>query len=154
MILTGAERAKYVVRFLMKETGKTQAEIALDLGYNNTTVLSQILNGKKSVPQNFFTRLASLDPRINMEFLTGESEEMLNMPAEFAGTAPERPRTPSPEDFPARPGKASENGIFVPTELVQMISDLSATIKDQQDMIRALVDSWINYSKKDSNENR
>ena len=145
MVLTHAERARLVIRFLMNQTKKTQAELAQELGYGNATVLSQILNGKKAMPKDLPGRIASLDPQINVDFITGESDEMLLPPPE----GPEMPRistqTPSGGKSSIREVNEPESGIFVPAELVQMISDLSATIKDQQKMITLLVEKWAKY---------
>ena len=143
MVLSLAERARLVLRFLMGQTKKTQAEIAGELGYGNATVLSQYLNGKKKMPKDLPARIAALDPCINVNFLTGDSDEMLlydasqgtEMPQESTNTVPV---DESPDKQPFRP----ENGIFVPGELVQMISDMSATIKDQQKIITTLVETW------------
>lgn len=145
MVLTHAERARLVIRFLMNQTKKTQAELAQELGYGNATVLSQILNGKKAMPKDLPDRIAALDPQINVAFLAGESDDMLIPPP----GDPEMPRistqTPSGGKSPIRKVNEPENGIFVPAELVQMISDLSATIKDQQKMITLLVEKWAKY---------
>ncbi|MBQ3812851.1 MAG: helix-turn-helix transcriptional regulator [Bacteroidales bacterium] len=144
MVLTHAERARLVIRFLMQQTKKSQAELAQELGYGNPTVLSQILNGKKKMPKDLPARIAALDPSINVDFLTGSSDDML-------ATAPEGPETPRFSTQSSRPGKSSIEkvngseigGIFVPAELVQMVSDLSSTIKDQQKMITLLVEAWV-----------
>lgn len=113
------------------------------MGYDNKSTFSQFLNGHKQIPRGFPSRLATLDPRINILFLTGESDDMLLS----APGGPEVPlfstQTPSCSKSPAKKVNAPENGIFVPSELVQMISDLSATIKDQQKMISSLVDTWV-----------
>ncbi len=142
MVLTHAERARLVIRFLMQQSKKTQAEIAGELGYGNPSVLSQILNGKKKMPADLPARIADLDPQINLSFLTGESDDMLTS----SHNGPETPRistqTPSGGKSSIRKVNEPENGIFVPTELVQMITDLSATIKDQQKMIALLVEKW------------
>ena len=34
-------------------------------------------------------------------------------------------------------------GIYVPKELTQLITDMTSVIKDQQAMIRTLVDAWV-----------
>lgn len=95
------------------------------------------------MPKTMPERLSSLDPRINILFLTGESDDMLISPS----GEPETPRILT--QFPLG-GKSStekvnspENGVFVPAELVQMITDLSTTIKDQQKMITLLVEKWV-----------
>lgn len=142
MVLTHAERARLVIRFLMQQSKKSQAELAQELGYGNATVLSQILNGKKKMPKDLPERIAALDSQINLAFLQGESDDMLISPH----NEPEMPRiltqAPSGGKSSIRKVNEPENGIFVPTELVQMITDLSATIKDQQKMITLLVEKW------------
>lgn len=85
MVLTHAERARLVIRFLMNQTKKTQAELAQELGYGNATVLSQILNGKKAMPKDLPGRIASLDPPNKCRFYyRGIGRNAL--------TAPRRPR--------------------------------------------------------------
>lgn len=142
MVLTHAERARLVIRFLMQQSKKTQAEIASELGYSNPSVLSQILNEKKSMPKTMPERLSSLDPSINVLFLTGESDDMLISPPDGPETPRISTKAPSGGKSPARKANVPESGIFVPSELVQMITDLSATIKDQQKMITLLVEKW------------
>ena len=142
MVLTHAERARAVVQYLAGQTGKKQHEIGQLVGFNNRSAFSQILNGHKGMPKTMPERLSSLDPRINILFLTGESDDML-LPAPGG---PETPRistqTPSGDKSSTRTTNEPENGIFIPTELVQMITDLSTTIKDQQKMITLLVEKW------------
>ena len=143
MDLTLAERARAVVQYLAGQTGKKQHEIGQLVGFNNRSAFSQILNGHKSMPKTMPERLSSLDPRINILFLTGDSDDMLlSAPGE-----PETPRistqTPSGGKSFIEKVNAPENGVFVPAELVQMITDLSATIKDQQKMITLLVEKWV-----------
>lgn len=143
MVLTLAERARAVVQYLAGQTGKKQHEIGQLVGFNNRSAFSQILNGHKSMPKTMPERLSSLDPRINILFLTGESDDMLILPS----GEPETPRilTQSPLGGKSSTEKVNspENGVFVPTELVQMITDLSTTIKDQQKMITLLVEKWV-----------
>ena len=43
---------------------------------------------------------------------------------------------------PAR--RPATPGIFVPAELTQMVTDLSATVREQQRLIGSLVDKWVN----------
>lgn len=143
MVLTLAERARAVVQYLAGQTGKKQHEIGQLVGFNNRSAFSQILNGHKSMPKTMPERLSSLDPRINILFLTGESDDMLISPSG-------EPETPRILTQSLLGGKSStekvnspENGVFVPAELVQMITDLSATIKDQQKMITLLVEKWV-----------
>lgn len=142
MALTQSERVRAVVRWLSGQTGKNQMEIAHQLGYDNKSTFSSFLNGHKTVPHSLPSKLADLDPRINIDFLLGTSDEMLlyvpkddGIPLKSTNAVPE---DESLIDAPKRP----ENGIFVPSELVQMISDLSTTIKDQQRIITTLVETW------------
>lgn len=143
MVISPAERARLVVRFLMRETGRTQADIAHELGYENPTVLSQIINGKKSVPKAFPGKLASLHPQINPDFITGESEEMLILPANEPQTGQISTFTTSDDKLPIREKKVAENGVFVPAELVQMVTGLTDTVREQQDIIKTLVNAWV-----------
>ena len=143
MILTLAERARAVVQYLAGQTGKQQYEIGQLVGFNNRSAFSQILNGHKDMPNTMPERLSALDPRINIAYLTGESDEMLLPPHTGRETPQISTNDPSDGKSPTEKVNCPKDGVFVPSELVQMISDLSATIKDQQKMIRALVDTWI-----------
>lgn len=142
MVLTLAERARAVVQYLAGQTGKQQYEIGQLVGFNNRSAFSQILNGHKDMPKTMPERLSALDPRINIAYLTGESDEMLLPPHNGRETPQISTNDPSDGKSLTNPGKCPENGIFVPAELVQMISDLSATIKDQQTIIKTLVETW------------
>lgn len=142
MVLTNAERARLVIKFLSRETGRTHADIAAALGYTNPTVLSQILNGRKKMPETLPARIAALDPRINLDFILGNSDEMLLSPQDGPETPQISTKTHSGGKSYTPQVNVPENGIFVPSELVQMISDLSATIKDQQRIITTLVETW------------
>lgn len=106
------------------------------LGYTSNTSFSQVLNDKKVFPKNLPDRIAALDPRINIDFLTGISDEMII----GEGTPEVQRKDPTP---------TPRVGIFVPPELAQMVTDLTATIKEQQvtvreqqAMIRTLIDEW------------
>ena len=143
MVLTHAERARAVVQYLAGQTGKKQNEIGQLVGFHNRSAFSQILNGHKAMPRTMPERLAALDSRINIDFLTGESDEML-LPTPGGPETPRisletQPEGKSSTFKPHEPGK----GVFVPSELVQMITDLSTTIKDQQKMITLLVEKWV-----------
>ena len=142
MVLTPADRARAVVQYLAGQTGKKQHEIGQLVGFNNRSAFSQILNGHKDMPKTMPERLAALDPRINIAFLRGESDDMLLPPQDGAETPQISTKTPSGGKSYTPQVNVPENGIFVPSELVQMISDLSATIKDQQRIITTLVETW------------
>lgn len=135
MELTPAERARIVVRYLAKKSGNTQAEIGQKIGYSNKSAFSAVLTGSKVLPQKFGDKLAALDPEINPDFLAGTSNEMLR---------PGSAQPPVPELFPQTEHRPA--GVYLPLELVQMFTDLSATIRSQQETIRALV------SKRDTKE--
>lgn len=139
MDMTLAERAQAVVRFLAKKTGKKQFEIAQELGYNNKSAFSAVLNGKSPVPKQFPQRLAALDPSLNPDFLTGASDEML-LPG---FDSPTIPRTGGNQTPPP-----TEAGVWLPIELVRMFTDMSATIRSQQETIRQLLSSTESHADK------
>ena len=137
------ERARKVIHWLADETGKTQYEIGQLLGYSNKTTLSQFLGGHKPIPAGFNKKLAALDPRINVAYLNGESEEMLILPANEPQTGQISTFAPSDDKLPIREKKVAENGVFVPAELVQMVTGLTDTVREQQDIIKTLVNAWV-----------
>ena len=134
MDFTPKERARYVVRYLAKKKGVTQAQIGELLGYSNKSSFSSVLSGEKPIPKKFGEKLAALDPDINPDFLNGTSNEPLMSGGElpFTNETTEQPR---------------QDGIYLPGELVSMFTDLSATVraqhdtlKSQQETIRMLID--------------
>ena len=128
MDLSLAERAKIVVRYLAKKGRITQAEVGQKMGYTNKSAFSAVLNGQKTLPVKFGDRLAALDPEINPDFLAGTSDEMLR---------PEHSQPTVPEIFAKQQERPS--GVYLPLELVKMFTDLSETIRSQQETIRLLV---------------
>ena len=112
------------------------------IGYNNASSFSQVLNSKRDVPSTFPERIASLDPRINVDFLLGTSEEML-----LPGNPQPEPETPPP--FPDDRRRKAPEGVLLPMELVQMFTDLSATVRSQQETIRMMVEAARVEPKKD-----
>lgn len=131
MELSLPERARMVVKWLAAQKGVNQRDIGQMLGYTSNTSFSQVLNDKKVFPKNLPERIAALDPRINIDFLTGISDEMI---IGEGAPAVQRKEAPAP---------APRVGIFVPPELAQMVTDLTTTIRDQQAMIRTMVDAWV-----------
>ena len=130
MSLSPSERARIVVRYLAKKSGITQAQVGQKIGYTNKSAFSAVLGGSKALPLKFGERLAALDPEINPDFLTGASDDMLR-------PGYEQPAVP---EFLAGPAeRPAPSGVFLPLELVQMFTDLSATIRSQQETIRLLV---------------
>lgn len=127
MDLSPADRAKIVVQYLSNKEGITQAQLGEKMGYSNRSAFSAVLNGLKAMPANFRERLASLDPVINPDFLSGKSDEMLRQGAE---------QPVVPELFQSRQGAS---GVYLPLELVKLFTNLSDTIRSQQETIRLLV---------------
>lgn len=128
------ERAQAVVRYLAKKTGQKQYEIGQKIGYLNKSSFSMLLNGKSSFPDSIPERLAALDPTINIDFLRGTSDKML------LGDEEQPLFIPAPE--PAEPELKKPPvpmGVYVPGELIQMLTKMSDTINSQQEMIRGLV---------------
>lgn len=126
-MFNSSERLKVTVKWLASEKGVTLAEIGKMLGYGNRSYFSQLLNGQKVPAADLPRRVAALDPRINLGFLLGQSDE----PLRSAGS------TTSPVSVPAPRPKKKEprEGVFIPAELVQMFSDMAATIRMQQETI-------------------
>lgn len=137
MELSVNQRAQMVVKWLAKERSVNQKDIGLLLGYPNNTYFSNLLSGRKSIPPAFLEKLAALDPRINIDFLSGISDEML-----IGAGAVDMPEQVT-EDPQVR-----RVGIYVPKELTQLITDMTSVIKEQQAMIRTLVDAWVKRESK------
>ena len=127
MDLSLAERASCVARYLAKKRGITQAEVGQLMGYSNRSAFSAVLTGQKRLPQKFGEKLAALDPAVNPAFLDGTSEDML-LSADEQPAVKENINKYVPE---VKPGS-----IVVPPELAQMFTDMAATIRSQQEMIR------------------
>jgi len=139
MDMTLAERTQAVVRYLAKKTKKTQFEIGQELGYTNKSSFSAVLNGKSPIPKMLPKRLAALDPSVNLDFLLGISDEML-MP----GYSRHTETTGGNQAPPQHQG----TGVWLPAELVRMFTDMSATIRSQQETIRALLTPTENRADK------
>lgn len=129
MELTQSERAKIVVRYLAKKSGITMFEVGQKLGYTNKSAFSSIIGGEKTLPKKFTDKLAALDPEINPDFLTGKSDEMLR-PGYSQPDVPELLATGQPASKPS--------GVYLPLELVRLFTNLSDTIRSQQETIRLL----------------
>lgn len=137
-----SERIRAVVHWFSGQSGQPLYKIGSTLGYNNRSSFSQVLNGSRKMPMDFPQRVAALDPRINIDYLLGDSEEMLLSTQDGQGSAQIPAKSPMDNKSLTKTPKRPESGIFVPSELVQMISDLSTTIKDQQKIITTLVETW------------
>ncbi|MFR9166351.1 MAG: helix-turn-helix transcriptional regulator [Dysgonomonas sp.] len=68
------QRVKAVIKWLIGQgIADNQEELGKLLGYSNKSSFSQVLNGKKPMPSNFFQRLAELDHKVNIVWLeTGD----------------------------------------------------------------------------------
>ena len=129
MELTQSERAKIVVRYLAKKSGITMFEVGQKLGYTNKSAFSSIIGGEKTLPKKFTDKLAALDPEINPAFLVGKSDEMLR---------PGYAQTGLPEVLEAGQQGSKPSGVYLPLELVRLFTNLSDTIRSQQETIRLL----------------
>ena len=134
MELSQSERTRLVVRWLAQERGVNQKDIGVMLGYPNNTYFSNVLSGRKPISAALAEKIAALDPRVNIDFLTGVSDDML-----LGENSPKLSDISTPAPAPQQP----RVGIYVPQELAQMMTDLTTTIREQQMMIRTLVDAWV-----------
>lgn len=130
-MLEDFERANYAIKWLCHANHRKQSDVASELGYKNASVLSQILTGKKPVPTNLANRIAALNPRINIDFLLGSSDQLL-----LDGPNPE---VEPPVDITARSTKPKS--VTIPPELATMFADMTATIKSQQELIANLINN-------------
>ena len=147
MALSQSERLRAVIKWYSGQTRLTHKKISEALGYSNETFFSQMLNGHKEIPKALPGKVAALDPRINLSFLLGESDEML-VPGNGQpepGTLLQRQRTG---------GKDSQGGIYIPVELAQVFRDLSDTVRSQQEtislLVKATVETISSTNKKDA----
>ena len=126
MGLSQSERAKIVVRYLAQKAGIKQFDIGRKMGYTNKSAFSSVIGGEKVLPRKFCERLAALDPEINPDFIIGKSDEMLRQGAEQPFV---------PELSFKQP---ASSGVYLPLELVKLFTNLSDTIRSQQETIRIL----------------
>ncbi len=136
MELSKPERAKIAVRYIAKKLNKSQQDVGVMLGYPNKAYFSAVLNGKaRYFTDNLAPKIVLLEPSINLDFLKGESDQLLvgdaNQPA-----IPEMvvPYATEQTDSPAK------TGVYVPKEFMSMLGEMSATIRSQQETIHKLVD--------------
>ena len=140
MELSQSERVRWVVKWLSQKWGITTAEVGRRLGYPSNTYFSQVINGKKPMASSLIDKLAAQDPSINIDFLTGVSDEMLI--GEERPGAPEAQPSENIGQLKQQPIPTPRVGIFVPPELAQMVTDLTSIVRDQQAMIRNLIEKW------------
>lgn len=110
MVQYSPERIRAVVRWLSGQTGKKQEEIGRELGYSDKTAFSAVVNGKTKAPQRLPVALAALDPRINLDYLLGKSDDMLL--------------------------GSSGSDVVLSGAAMKLLSDMMATIRSQQETIR------------------
>lgn len=120
-----SQRIRKAVLFLQEQRGLSLQKVGELVGVANASSFSQIINGKRSVPKAMPVKLCNLDDRINFDYLYGRSDELI--------LSPERQSQKECKE------NAKSEDVTIPSELVQMFSDLSSTIKIQQETIAILV---------------
>lgn len=111
MVQYSPERVRAVVRWLSGQTGKKQEEIGRELGYSDKSAFSAVVNGYTPVPKRLPMALAALDPRINLDYLLGKSDDMLL-------------------------GSSPSDDVVLSGAAMKLLSDMMATIRSQQETIR------------------
>lgn len=137
-----ADRIRAVIHWYTGQSGMKQIEIANKLGYKSKTHFSAVLNGKRTISQELPYLVASLDPRINIKYLIGESDEMLLSQTKAPESALEKESATSGVIIgDGQPITTNiNNNIGAGSEYMQIIAELSATIKSQQESINKLID--------------
>ena len=96
--MTDLERVIKIVDWVIYERiVKYRRELAEILGYTESS-LSQILNGKVPLSDKFIKKLSSIDSRINEEWITSESGNMLRSNVNYSGVQINGNNTNSPID--------------------------------------------------------
>ena len=74
------DRYKMVIRHLIsRQIASSQKELGKELGYNNESTFSQIINGRFPAPKKFKDKLKEVEPSLNLNWLeTGEGNMLLN----------------------------------------------------------------------------
>ncbi len=126
MVLQQSDKLRIVVKWLAEQKGVSMSKIGEMIGYNSASAFSQVLNSKKKIPPSLPERIAALDPRVNIDFLTGDSQDMIL--GEEQAPAPIIDKRYTPRE-----------GVYLPPELIQMFADLSAAVRSQQDTISILI---------------
>ena len=119
MVLKQADKARIVVKWVAEQKGVPMSKIGEMVGYSSASAFSQVLNSKKKLPPSLPERIAALDPRINIDFLGEEPQEEPQVDRRYK----------------------QREGVYMPPELMQMFSDLSSTVKDQQQLISSLINN-------------
>lgn len=78
--MTELDRIKLLVSYLVKKgIAANQREFGKLMGYSSESSFSQILNGKVPLPKKFISKLRSIEPDINMRWVTtGEGNILLS----------------------------------------------------------------------------
>lgn len=73
------ERIKMVIAWLISSgIAKNRNDIGHKMGYNNKSYLSQVINGRVNVSNEFINSLCGLDENINRDWVLKGEGEMLN----------------------------------------------------------------------------
>lgn len=75
--MTGNERVKKVIQWLIsQDIVENQKDLAQKIGYNSTTI-SHIISGVKSVSNKFVQNLCSLSDKVNPNYLLSDDPVMI-----------------------------------------------------------------------------
>ena len=137
-----ADRIRAVIHWYTGQSGLKQMEIANKLGYKSKTHFSAVLNGKRAISQELPHLVARLDPRINIDYLLGESDDMLLGQTKDPEPASEKKSSTTGDIIgDGQPITNNiNNNIGAGSEYMHIIAELSATIKSQQESIKKLID--------------
>lgn len=78
--MNATDRYKMVIRYLIgRQIAPSQKELGKELGYNNESTFSQIINGRIPAPKKFKAKLKEIEPSLNIEWLeTGKGNMLIN----------------------------------------------------------------------------
>lgn len=138
--MTDLERVIKIVDWVIYERiVKNRRELAEILGYTESS-LSQILNGKVPLSDKFIKKLSSIDSRINEEWITSESGNMLRSNVNYSGVQINGNNTNSPIDN-RHYYSDSPDVLRAQIELLdERIKEKDAQIKEKDAQIKQLLD--------------
>ena len=138
--MTDLERVIKIVDWVIYERiVKYRRELAEILGYTESS-LSQILNGKVPLSDKFIKKLSSIDSRINEEWITSESGNMLRSNVNYSGVQINGNNTNSPIDN-RHYYSDSPDVLRAQIELLdERIKEKDAQIKEKDAQIKQLLD--------------
>lgn len=84
--MTRIDRYKILIRYAVSSgIAANQRELGRLLGYNNESSFSQIINEKVERPKEFISKLKSLIPNLNIDWIdTGEGDMIISAPHQSA----------------------------------------------------------------------